>query len=106
MVCCFNDLNVELRNENPVLIKAAATLNLSCWCSKFWTHISMTKRDLWNSDVAIDIIKPHLGQEGALLPILHDLQEAFGHIPEVAVPMVAEALNLSRAEVHGVVTFY
>ena len=66
----------------------------------------MTARDQWNSDVALDIIKPHLGQEGALLPILHALQEAFGHIPDLAVPMVAEALNLSRAEVHGVVTFY
>ena len=66
----------------------------------------MAPRDQWNSDVALDIIKPHLGQEGALLPILHDLQEAFGHIPDVAVRMVAEALNLSRAEVHGVVTFY
>ncbi len=41
-----------------------------------------------------------------MLPILHALQEAFGCVPEAAVPMVAEALNLSRAEVHGVVTFY
>ena len=41
-----------------------------------------------------------------MLPILHALQEAFGHVPEAAVPMIAEALNLSRAEVHGVVTFY
>ena len=66
----------------------------------------MAPRDQWNRDVALDIIKPHLGQEGALLPILHALQEAFGHIPDAGVPMVAEALNLSRAEVHGVVTFY
>ena len=41
-----------------------------------------------------------------MLPILHALQKAFGCIPEPAEPMVAEALNLSRAEVHGVVTFY
>lgn len=41
-----------------------------------------------------------------MLPILHALQEEFGHVPEAAVRMVAEALNLSRAEVHGVVTFY
>jgi formate dehydrogenase subunit gamma len=40
------------------------------------------------------------------LPILHALQRTFGHIPEAAVTMVAQALNLSRAEVHGVVTFY
>jgi len=44
--------------------------------------------------------------EGATLPILHALQDAFGCVPEAAVPMIAEALNLSRAEVHGVVTFY
>ena len=44
--------------------------------------------------------------EGAALPILHALQEAFGYVPEDAVPLVAEALNLTRAEVHGIVSFY
>ena len=43
---------------------------------------------------------------GALLPILHDLQAEYGHVPDAVVPLVAEALNLSRAEVHGVLTFY
>ena len=43
---------------------------------------------------------------GALLPILHAIQDEFGHVPEFAVPVVAEVLNLSRAEVHGVITFY
>ena len=42
----------------------------------------------------------------ALLEILHDLQHDFGFIPEAALPALAKALNLSRAEVHGVVTFY
>jgi formate dehydrogenase subunit gamma len=60
----------------------------------------------WNAVLTSDVIKPHIGQDGALLPILHELQATFGCIPEPAVPMVAEALNLSRAEVHGVVTFY
>jgi len=41
-----------------------------------------------------------------LLPILNDVQAAFGFVPDGAVPLVAHALNLSRAEVHGVVTFY
>ena len=41
-----------------------------------------------------------------MLPILHDLQAAFGYVPRDAVPMVADALNISRAEVHGVITFY
>ncbi|WP_114973053.1 formate dehydrogenase subunit gamma [Rhodoferax ferrireducens] len=43
---------------------------------------------------------------GALLPILHDIQEALGHVPAEAVSLIAQELNLSRAEVHGVVTFY
>jgi formate dehydrogenase subunit gamma len=38
--------------------------------------------------------------------MLHALQEAFGYVPEPAIPMIAQALNLSRAEVHGVFTFY
>ena len=45
-------------------------------------------------------------QPGALLPILHAVQERFGFIDDAAVPVIAEALNLSRAEVHGVLTFY
>ena len=44
--------------------------------------------------------------EGPLLPILHGIQEEFGHVPSETVPVIADALNLSRAEVHGVVTFY
>jgi formate dehydrogenase subunit gamma len=43
---------------------------------------------------------------GALLPILHDIQDAVGYIPAQAVNTIAQGLNLSRAEVHGVVTFY
>jgi len=48
----------------------------------------------------------HGGRRGALLPLLHDLQEALGKVDDAAVAAVAEALNLSRAEVHGVVSFY
>lgn len=44
--------------------------------------------------------------EGALLPVLHALQRHFGCVPAAAVPIVAEVLNLSRAEVHGVISFY
>ncbi|MBB6252773.1 formate dehydrogenase subunit gamma [Nitrospirillum iridis] len=40
------------------------------------------------------------------MPILHALQEAFGHVPQDAVPLLADALNLSRADVHGIVSFY
>lgn len=52
------------------------------------------------------ILTNHLGREGALLPILHDVQADFGHVPQAALPVIAKALNLSRAEVHGVVSFY
>lgn len=45
-------------------------------------------------------------KRGALLPILHAVQQELGHIPEETVPIVADALNLTRAEVHGVITFY
>ncbi|MHB2266252.1 formate dehydrogenase subunit gamma [Aliihoeflea sp. PC F10.4] len=44
--------------------------------------------------------------EGPLLPILHGVQDEFGYVPQDSLPVIAEALNLSRAEVHGVVTFY
>jgi formate dehydrogenase subunit gamma len=48
----------------------------------------------------------HRGQRGPLLPILHAVQEAVGYIPPEAIPVLADELNLSRADVHGVVTFY
>jgi len=51
-------------------------------------------------------LERHRGRPGALLPILHDLQDAVGHVPPQALPQIAKALNLSRAEVHGVVTYY
>lgn len=45
-------------------------------------------------------------QPGALLPILHAIQKHLGYVPEEVVPSIAKALNLSRAEVHGVISFY
>lgn len=53
-----------------------------------------------------EILARHRDTEGALLPILHDVQAEFGHVPDTALPAIAKALNLSRAEVHGVVSFY
>ncbi len=53
-----------------------------------------------------EILNDHIALEGALLPILHAVQAEFGHIPQDALPQIAKALNISRAEVHGVVTFY
>ena len=67
---------------------------------------SVVPTPYWDEALANEIIAAHLDLEGAMLPILHALQERFGCVPREAVPLVAEALNLSRAEVHGVVTFY
>ena len=52
------------------------------------------------------LVDAHRGQPGALMPLLHAVQEALGHIPPDAVGIIAKGLNLSRAEVHGVMTFY
>lgn len=53
-----------------------------------------------------EILIGHEGIKGALLPILRDVQAAFGHIGEDAIRTISKALNLTRAEVHGVVSFY
>jgi formate dehydrogenase subunit gamma len=58
------------------------------------------------SDALTDILDLHKGRDGALLPILHDVQAIFGHINEADIRTIASALNLTRAEVHGVVSFY
>ena len=66
----------------------------------------MASYEPWNRVRADAIIAAHIGAEGAALPILHALQAAFGCVPLDAEPLVADALNLTRAEVHGIVTFY
>jgi formate dehydrogenase subunit gamma len=52
------------------------------------------------------ILAAHAGQAGALLPILHAVQDEYGYVPDEAVAPIAVALDLSRAEVHGVISFY
>jgi formate dehydrogenase subunit gamma len=53
-----------------------------------------------------EVVDAFKGQDGALLPILHGIQDEFGYVPEETVPVIADALNLSRADVHGVISFY
>lgn len=53
-----------------------------------------------------EIAAHHRAKRGALLPILHAVQQALGCVPPEAIPVLAEELNLSRADVHGVITFY
>ncbi|MFO1147928.1 MAG: formate dehydrogenase subunit gamma [Alsobacter sp.] len=60
----------------------------------------------WDPGIATALIQSHRHVDGPILPILHALQEEFGYIDGEALSMIADALNVSRAEVHGVVTFY
>jgi len=64
-------------------------------CFDEWTPASI--------QLEVDALK-HI--PGAMLPILHAIQDRFGYIPDAAVPIIAEALRQTRAEVHGVITFY
>jgi formate dehydrogenase subunit gamma len=66
----------------------------------------VASRAPWDVDIARAIIVERQAMPGALLPILHALQEEFGYIDREAEPLIAEILNITRAEVHGVVTFY
>jgi formate dehydrogenase subunit gamma len=66
----------------------------------------MTAETGWRPEAAQAIIDAGKSAPGALLPILHALQDAFGYVDRRAVPLIAETLNISRAEVHGVATFY
>jgi formate dehydrogenase subunit gamma len=52
------------------------------------------------------VVDVHRGDRGALLPILHGVQAEFGHISAEMVPVIAHELNISRADVHGVISFY
>jgi formate dehydrogenase subunit gamma len=67
---------------------------------------TMAKIRAWNAERAKEIIAEHAALEAPMLPILHGLLEEFGCVNPAAVPLIADALNLTRAEVHGVITFY
>jgi formate dehydrogenase subunit gamma len=60
----------------------------------------------WTPQRVEEIVAAHAHLEGPLLPILHAVQGAFGFVPRDAIPLIAHALNLTRAEVFGVVSFY
>ena len=60
----------------------------------------------WNTERVEDILDGLKDKPGALLPILHAIQDNLGYVPPDSVPLIADALNISRADVHGVITFY
>lgn len=60
----------------------------------------------WNAQDIAMVIDAHKTMPGAMLPVLHGIQDRIGFIPAEAVAMIADGLNVSRAEVHGVITYY
>lgn len=62
--------------------------------------------EAWDAARATAVLAAHAKADGGLLPALHELQSLFGYVPDAAVKLAAEAFNRSRAEIHGVVTFY
>ena len=66
----------------------------------------MTRTTDWSEAETRAIVGRHLHREGPLMPILHEVQASFGYVPRDALPVIAEELNLSRAEVYGVASFY
>ncbi|MBN2759334.1 MAG: formate dehydrogenase subunit gamma [Rhodobacteraceae bacterium] len=66
----------------------------------------MTQSNTSDTDQIDRIIAAHSALEGPLLPILHALQDAFGHVPVTAHAPICDALNISKAELHGVISFY
>ena len=66
----------------------------------------MKSTDPVDLDTVATIIAAKKSMPGALLPILHDIQDRFGYVPADTLPLIADQLNISRAEAHGVVTYY
>ncbi|MCF2947297.1 formate dehydrogenase subunit gamma [Paraglaciecola aquimarina] len=66
----------------------------------------MNQSSNWDPQIAQNAIDELKGQPGALLPILHKIQNILGYIPKDSIPMIAKALQQTSAEIHGVVSFY
>lgn len=73
-----------------------------------WMGQSVVRSRLVSTEASTleTIARKHAGTPGGLLPALHAVQDELGHVPEAAVPVLARAFNRSRAEVHGVLTYY
>ncbi|HTU54707.1 MAG TPA: NAD(P)H-dependent oxidoreductase subunit E, partial [Acetobacteraceae bacterium] len=70
-----------------------------------WEHHMQDERG-WSRERIAAIVLEKQGMEGPALPVLRAVQEEYGHVPREAVPVIAEALNITRAELHGVLSFY
>ncbi|MGM8930369.1 formate dehydrogenase subunit gamma [Salinicola halophyticus] len=69
-------------------------------------HASPQTVGAWTPAQIQDVIDAHKSMPGAMLPTLHAIQDRFGHIPEAAIPIIAESLRHTRADVHGIISFY
>jgi formate dehydrogenase subunit gamma len=68
--------------------------------------MTVNGQDTWSEERVRALVAPLKAERGALMPVLHAVHREFGYIEGRAVPVIADELNLSRAEVHGVLTFY
>ena len=66
----------------------------------------MAGKTPWDRGQARELIEARRGEPGVMLPILHELQERYGYIDDAAIPIIASALNVSKAETVGVISFY
>jgi formate dehydrogenase subunit gamma len=73
---------------------------------RVWNIGVVNQAITWDVAIAREIIAAHAHLDGAALPILHAVQDRFGYVPDEALPLIAEALNISRADIYGVLTFY
>lgn len=69
-------------------------------------HPGTATTEDWSPELIQQIIDAHKDKPGAMLPILHAIQDRIGYIPEAAVPIIAESMRQTRAEVHGIISFY
>lgn len=97
---------MSVRFSNGRFIIACRHFFVLKWRNNYITHGTMMQDYHIHKEAVANILVEHQSRPGNLLPILHGIQDAFGYIPAEAVPDIAEALNLSNAEVHGVVSFY
>jgi len=66
----------------------------------------MTSSSPEHESTVVQIIERHRNELGALMPVLHDVQRELGYIPAAVIPMISKGMNLSRAEIQGVIGFY